>query len=192
MEKWKRIKDFPNYSVSNEGRVKNNTSGRIIAPWIDTNGYPSVHLGKPIRRVHKLVAEAFVPNPFGLSENNHKDGDKTNCNEWNLEWCTHGENVLHSYKVHGGHSTRERAVVCIETGVVYSNAALAAKAVNRSPMAIKKCLYGWTKTSAGKHWRFDYDYQNRSDSSRKGNYLETCESRGEEYGGISQEQGIAG
>lgn len=159
MSAWKVIKEFPKYSVSDDGRVRNNTTGKILSPHSDTNGYLSVCLyrdGKPsTKRIHKLVAEAFIPNPFNLHDTNHKDGNRSNNNVNNLEWCTRSYNMLHSYRVLGKkpRSTDRKAILCVETGKVYSTVEEAAKVVNRSSMAIRKCLYGWTKTSAGCHWR---------------------------------------
>ena len=99
MANWKIIKGYTNYSVSENGQIRNNKTGRIYKTWLDTSGYPSLHLGKDIKRVHKLVAEAFIENPLNLTEVNHIDGNKLNCHKDNLEWCTHGENVLHSRRV---------------------------------------------------------------------------------------------
>ena len=156
---WKTINEFPKYSVSNDGRVKNNKTGKILTPHPDSNGYLSVSLcrdGKHFtRRVHRLVAEAFIPNPLNLHDVNHKDGDKSNNHESNLEYCTRSYNMLHSSRTLGKKPRKPyvKPVVCIESGEVYANIEAAAKAVGRSSMAIRKCLNGQTKTAAGKHWR---------------------------------------
>lgn len=192
MTVWKKINEYANFSVSNNGQVRNDKTGRIYKTWLDTNGYPSVHLGKDIRRVHKLVAEAFIPNPNNLPEVNHIDGNKLNPHKSNLEWCTHSENVTHSRKVLGKEYKRSKGrVECVETGVIYPNATAAARAVNRSPAAIKKCLYGWTKTCAGLHWRYCYDYENGSNPGGEGYDLWLCKSRWEEYFGVPEEYGTA-
>ena len=159
MATWKIIIGFPTYSVSDDGKVRNNKTGKILSPYTDSNGYPTVRLyragGSSAKRVHRLVAEAFIPNPLNLHDINHKDGNKNNNHKLNLEYCTHSHNMLHSYRVLGkGARNRERnGVLCVETSSVYPTVEAAAKAVGRSSMAIRKCLYGRTKTAAGCHWR---------------------------------------
>ena len=163
MANWKNINGFTKYSVSDDGRVRNDKTGKILTPHPDSNGYPSVGLfreGKQFtRRVHRLVAEAFIPNPLNLHDINHKDGNKQNNHKLNLEYCTRSYNMIHSYRVlgQGARATVRNGVLCIETSEVYPTVEAAAKAVGRSSMAIRKCLYGWTRTAAGKHWRDVYD-----------------------------------
>lgn len=192
MEIWKVINGFPNYSVSNEGRVKNNKTGRILSPCPDSNGYLSVGLYREghhfTKRIHKLVAEAFIPNPLNLPEINHQDGNKNNCRESNLEWCTRRDNILHNLREIGNfHKGIKRPIECVETGEVYPSVIAAAKAVGRSSMAIRKVLYGWTRTAAGQHWRYLYDCENGSDPRGEGYDLWLCKSRWEEYFGIPEE-----
>lgn len=78
------------------------TDGGTMKPWIDGRGYPSIRLminGKPqIFKVHRLVADSFLPNPKSLPFINHKDGNKQNYKPSNLEWCTSSENMIHAWK----------------------------------------------------------------------------------------------
>lgn len=99
-EIWKPKKDYEGlYEVSNLGRVKSLGNGKsinskegILKPGKIKQGYLFVNLYKDGKRkmflVHRLVAEAFLPNPENLPFINHKDEDKTNNSVDNLEYCT--------------------------------------------------------------------------------------------------------
>lgn len=98
------IKDFPNYIIDKIGNVYL-VKGKII-PYklkhkIDRYGYPIVapvgENGKKHIPVHKIVAMTYIPNPIGLPQVNHIDGDKLNNSVENLEWCTVQYNTQHAY-----------------------------------------------------------------------------------------------
>lgn len=114
IEIWKEIKDYPNYQISNLGRVKtlkfySNVHKKyydrelILKEKTNRFGYKFVGLsnqnGRKNKAIHKLVAEAFIENKNNYKEVNHIDGNKSNNCVDNLEWCTRRENVLHSYKL---------------------------------------------------------------------------------------------
>lgn len=102
-EIWKEIQGYENrYAVSSKGRVMNLKSGRVLKNGSTPHGYATVCLckgngTKPKQiTVHRLVAEAFIPNPLNLPQINHIDEDKRNNDVNNLEWVTASQNNKHS------------------------------------------------------------------------------------------------
>lgn len=88
------------YTISDTGIVRNMITGKIMKQSLNQSGYLVVRLNISSKRyevlVHRLVAEAFCPNPNNLPQVNHIDGIKTNPNYKNLEWCTAKYNVNHA------------------------------------------------------------------------------------------------
>lgn len=107
-EEWKPLiyqqKSFPNFEVSNIGRLRNVNTGTIYKQHINKNGYYQVcvSLGgrnnKKVFRIHKAVAETFIQNPYNKPQVNHIDGNKINNCVDNLEWVTSLENSYHALK----------------------------------------------------------------------------------------------
>lgn len=113
METWKDIIDYEGkWQVSDYGNVrsidhevsfghnKRIVKGRTLKYNKHRSGYLLVGVGKK-RTVHRLVANAFIPNPFNLPQINHKDGNKTNNSVSNLEWCTCEWNNRHQIALVG-------------------------------------------------------------------------------------------
>jgi hypothetical protein len=105
-EIWKEIKDYEGlYQISNLGRVKSlekkvgfrKRKEKILKQHFDKDGYVKVYLCKNSKvkflSVHRLIAQAFIPNPDELPQINHKDENKANNKIENLEWCTCKYNI---------------------------------------------------------------------------------------------------
>lgn len=100
------ISHQPGYFVGDDGKVYSEKYGRRVElKQSEYKGYRHVALSKDNKRqiypAHRLVAEAFVPNPDEKSSVNHKDGSKRNDSPLNLEWCTRAETQKHSREVLG-------------------------------------------------------------------------------------------
>lgn len=146
-ERWKPIKGYEGlYMISSEGRVYSFKQDKIINQYINNHGYYFVRLSCKEMDwksyyVHRLVAQAFVPNPDFKNIVNHIDENKLNPKWDNLEWVTHAENVR---------LARSRKVICLETNKTYNSLTIAAKENGIRLDAICSALNG-RRESAGKH-----------------------------------------
>lgn len=167
MEIWKDISEYESiYEISNYGKVRRKDSNYILKNQIKPSGYFYVTLSKnkatKKKYIHRLVAEAFLPNPKNLAQVNHKDGCKAHNHINNLEWCTQQENLLHAKKYGLISPTIEnlnhesKPVIRIEDGKKFDSATMAAKEMKVSTSAIRKAiLKGKNATSCGFHWKYE-------------------------------------
>ena len=132
---------------------------KVIRPLLINSGYHSVHLYSAGKRkpmlLHRLVADAFLPNPDRLSEVNHINGVKTDNRAENLEWCTHGENGMHRYYVlDSGSGMPMRPVVCLNTGEWYRSVSEAAREKGVLPSGVTQTCRGQLRQTGGLRFRY--------------------------------------
>lgn len=160
-EEWRDIKGFEDYyQVSNLGRVRGKqrvaTDGKKISgKLLKTTGtlYKSASLwkgGKGYNKmVHRLVAEAFLPNPDNLPEVNHKDKNPANNVVSNLEWVTVTDNNAHK-NANRRNQPYRRSVRCLETGEIFSSISAAGRSVQADATQVvesieaQRCCKGMT------------------------------------------------
>ena len=193
IEVWKNIQGYEElYQVSNLGRVRSLDKkvkcrggkyrlmkGQIIRPIHSGANYSAVNLYKNkhhhMQYVHRLVAEAFIPNPNGHLEINHKDENKGNNNVSNLEWCNRTYN--NNYGTHNARTSETRKSnsryarqsikngqkqskpviqLTLEGKVIaeYSSTAEAGRQNGFKKCAIANCCCGRQKTSYGFVWKY--------------------------------------
>lgn len=175
-EVWRDIQDYKgHYQVSNLGRVKSlarrimrksgrpqNIKERILGPAESHKGYRLASLSckgtQKSFRVHRLVLEAFVPNPENKPQCNHKNGIKTDNRAENLEWCIQSENIKHAFRT-GLIQIREiqhnsKEILCVETGKIYYSAMEAARQSGINRGNLSACCRGERKTAGGFRWRY--------------------------------------
>ena len=107
-------KIYDNYYVTEDGKVFNNF--KQLSPCDNGKGYLILGLTYNKKRfiisVHRLVAMCYIDNPYDLPEVNHKDGNRLNNHKSNLEWCTHSENIKHSYLLENRSAVGENNANC--------------------------------------------------------------------------------
>ena len=189
-EIWKTIENNPNYEVSNMGNVRSVDrfvncnggvafkKGKILKKYLSKRGYYVVNLSIKQYKVHRLVAEAFIPNPDNKPQVDHINTDKTDNRVENLRWVTNKENMnnpitqqncsKNNYwngKVGLKHRNSIPIYQLTKEGEIIKEwecAAAVAKELNISSIGIRRCCQGKAFTAGGYVWKNVSDYERAS------------------------------
>ena len=154
---WKQTQINPKYEVSDDGQVRTIATGHIKSQKTDRYGYKVVCLSvnRDTRKyvtVHRLVALAFIPNPNGYPQVNHKDEDKTNNRVENLEWCDAKYNSHYGTGRERSDKKRCKPVVLTDNNgntITYPSVKAAAVALGVDKACISGAITGRQKTCKG-------------------------------------------
>lgn len=192
---WKHIEGTEDIEISNFGEVRSK-GGFVYSQFKTLFGYLRVNIiinGKKRQEsVHKLVAKAFVENPFNKTEVNHKNGDKNNNCQWNLEWVTPYENQMHKRYVLGADMSGEnnpmygrsgqnnakfkdwviavnkdgtkagRYATQIEAAIAVTGRKEVANQISRCLSRKRNCIF-----SHGYYWLYEKEYENMTKADLK-------------------------
>lgn len=147
------------YAITTCGKVWSYRSKKFLKPYLNHSGYHRVNLiaadgtnSQPF--VHKLVLEAYVPNPDNLPQGNHKDENKDHNYLGNLEWISRKDNLNYGTRNQRIGKALSKPVYCEELQREFESITAAAKELNINTCGISKCCNGKAKTAGKYHWRF--------------------------------------
>ena len=173
---WLKIPNFEDYSVSSDGRVKRDriskgtSGGELSIAHNKKTGTCMIILTKSGKKyhksIHRLVAEAYIPNPENKPEVNHKDGNRSNNLVTNLEWNTGSENIKHShinldrnFTAYGSNHANSKSVTQYSLDGfilgVYGSTAEAERHLGIPYTNIAKCARGNRNSAGGFIWKYE-------------------------------------
>ena len=144
----KPIPNYPNYSVTEDGKVWSHINKKFLKSNLNSLGYEYVNLNCKSKTIHRLVAITFIENIDNKKEVNHINGIKHDNRIENLEWCTRRENIKHSYKtglrtytdVQKKAFNRSKIILDTQTGIFYDSIMEAAKTTKYNYVTISRFL----------------------------------------------------
>lgn len=142
------------YAVTSCGKVWSYRTKKFLKPDANERGYQRVSLSKEGKTkrflIHRLVAEAYIPNPNNYDTVDHIDGCSAHNYIKNLQWMTLKHNVI---KGNRGLKNAAKKVRCVETGEIFESLSNAAKSINRVPSAVSSAI-NRKGASGGYHWEW--------------------------------------
>ena len=135
------------YGITSCGKVWSYRNKKFLKQYKDKYGYSYVQVvvnyQRKVIKIHRAVAEAYIPNPDGLETVDHIDGNKDHNYIGNLQWMTRADNGIKSNGI---------KVRCVETGEVFRSQADAARKVNGCKRGIWNVINGKWNTYKNYHW----------------------------------------
>ena len=147
MERWLPCKGLPNYEISDEARVRNVKTGRVMKTNMNKKGYETVTLreggSSHTRKVASLVADAFIDSEHDGLDLTYRDGDRSNNRPDNLEYCTRKEVARRAFESGSRNADhRSRRVRDITTGEIYKSIAECSRVTGINSSSISRSVNG--------------------------------------------------
>lgn len=160
IEIYKTIEEYPNYEVSNMGNVRRK-GRKILRPLFTKNtGYYMVCLynefGNKRVLIHRLVADAFLPNPNNYPVVNHINEDKTDNRVENLEWCTQSYNINYGTSIDKIRKSKQKGCLQMdmEGNIIKEWECIRVAQRTLKINNISKCCMGKMRTTGGYKWKY--------------------------------------
>lgn len=165
MVKWRKIKEFENYQVSNDGRIRNKNTKKVLKPWI-RNGYYSITLRKDsksfTKNIHKIVGITWLKKTLNSNFINHIDGNKLNNKLENLEFVTPKQNTKHAIDNNLTKPNVKKVKQYTKDGIFLKEFASIKEAEGKTGVSNKhigSVCRGKRKTTGGYVWKYSDDIE---------------------------------